>query len=70
MWRSRPLEAKAYPYVFVNACYEKVRVGHRVVSQGVLVVSAIEEDGFREILRVEMADTESETPYQELFSAH
>ena len=36
-WRSRPLEAESYPYVFVDARYEKVRVGHRVVSQGVQV---------------------------------
>jgi len=28
-WRSRPLEAKAYPYLFVDARYEKVRVGGR-----------------------------------------
>jgi putative transposase len=32
-WRNRPLEAKAYPYVFVDACYEKVRVDGKVVSQ-------------------------------------
>jgi putative transposase len=31
-WRSRPLEAEAYPYLFVDARYEKVRVGHKVVS--------------------------------------
>src|SRR5918993_5716555 len=41
---------------------------HRVVSQGVLVVSAVREpDGLREILGVEVADTESEATYQELF---
>ncbi len=66
-WRSRPLRAKAYPYVFVDARYEKVRVGHRVVGQGVLVVSAVRDDGLREILGVEVADTESEATYQELF---
>ncbi|MDP8926696.1 MAG: IS256 family transposase [Actinomycetota bacterium] len=67
-WRSRPLTAKAYPYLlFVDARYEKVRVGARVVSQGVLVVSAVREDGLREILTVEVADTESEATYQELF---
>jgi putative transposase len=66
-WRSRPLKAKAYPYLFVDACYEKVRVDRRVVSQGVLVVSAVGEDGFREILGVEVADTETEATYQELF---
>ncbi len=65
-WRERRLEA-TYPYVFVDARYEKVRAGHRVVSQGVLVVSGVREDGFREILAVEVADTESEATYNELF---
>lgn len=66
-WRYRKLEAKAYPYLFVDARYEKARVGHRVVSQGVLIVSAVREDGYREIVAVEIADTESEASYQELF---
>jgi putative transposase len=66
-WRARRLEAKAYPYLFVDARYEKVRVDGRVVSQGVLIVSGVREDGFREILAVEVADTESEATYQELF---
>jgi transposase-like protein len=66
-WRNRPLEAAGYPYVFVDARYEKVRVDGKVVSQGVLVVSAVSNDGFREILAVEVADTESEATYHELF---
>jgi putative transposase len=66
-WRERRLEAEAYPYLFVDARYEKVRVDGRVVSQGVLVVSAVREDGFREILAVEVSDTESEATYHELF---
>jgi putative transposase len=67
-WRSRPLEAEAYPYLFVDARYEKVRVGYRVVSQGVLIASAVRApDGLREILGVEVADTESEATYQDLF---
>jgi putative transposase len=66
-WRERRLEAEAYPYLFVDARYEKVRVDGRVVSQGVLVVSAVREDGFWEILAVEVSDTESEATYHELF---
>jgi putative transposase len=66
-WRNRRLEAAAYPYLFVDARYEKVRVDGRVVSQGVLVVSAVRDDGLREILAVEVSDTESEATYQELF---
>jgi transposase-like protein len=67
-WRGRRLEAEAYPYLFVDARYEKVRADGRVVSQGVLVVSGVREDGgMREILGVEVADTESEATYQDLF---
>ncbi|MCA1740586.1 MAG: IS256 family transposase [Actinobacteria bacterium] len=66
-WRRRPLEAKAYPYLLVDARYEKARVDGRVVSQGVLVVSGVRDDGLREILGVEVADTESEASYQQLF---
>jgi putative transposase len=66
-WRDCRLEAKAYPYVFVDARYEKVRVDHKVVNRGVLVVSGVRDDGFREVLGVGVADTESEATYQELF---
>ena len=52
----------------MDARYEKVRVGSTIVSQGVLVVSGVRQtDGRREILAVEVADTESEATYQELF---
>jgi putative transposase len=53
--------------LFVDARYEKARVGSRVVSQGVLVVSAVRDDGLREIVGIAVADTESEATYQELF---
>lgn len=43
LWRSRPLDAQAYPYLFVDARYEKVRVGSRVVGEGVLIAKAVEE---------------------------
>jgi putative transposase len=66
-WRSRRLEAEAYPYLFVDARYEKVRIDGRVVSQGVLIVSGVRDDGFREVLGVEVSDTESEATYQEMF---
>lgn len=67
VWRHRRLEAEAYPYLFVDARYEKARVDSRVVSQGVLIVSGVRDDGFREVVAVEVADTGSEATYQELF---
>lgn len=42
-------------------------MGHKMVSQGILVVSAVRDDGFREICGLEVADTESEATYHELF---
>jgi putative transposase len=66
-WRTRRLEAEAYPYLSVDARYEKARVNSRVVSQGVLVVSGVREDDFREILAVEVANTESEAPTRTSF---
>lgn len=66
-WRERPLTAAAYPYLTVDARYEKVRQAGQVVSQGVLLVSAVRGDGYRELVAVEVAATESEATYQELF---
>ena len=66
-WRERPLTANAYPYLTVDARYEKVRQGGQVVSEGVLLVSAVRDDGFRELVAVDVAATESEATYQELF---
>ncbi len=67
-WRERPLTAPSYPYLWVDARYEHVRIDGRVVSQGVLLVSGVRgDDGKREILGVLVADTESEATYQALF---
>jgi putative transposase len=66
-WRTRPLTAVAYPYLVVDARYEHARVDGRVVSLGVLVVAGVRDDGRREILAIEEADTESEATSQEVF---
>jgi len=66
-WRERRLGDVAYPYLVVDARYEHVRLGGRVVSQGVLVVKGVREDGQRELLAVDVADSESEATYDALF---
>lgn len=66
-WRNRPLTDHRYPYLVVDARYEHVREGGRVMSQGVLIVSGIRDDGKRELLAVDVADTESEATYREVF---
>ena len=47
-WRTRCLSEHTWPYLFVDARYEKVRRGGRVVSQGVLIAYGVRDDGFRE----------------------
>jgi len=64
-FKHRPLGS--YPYLVIDARYEKVRTPRGVVSQGVLIVVGISEEGTREILAVEVANTENETNYAEVF---
>lgn len=64
--RTRPLE-QAYPYLVVDARYEKVRRGGRVVSTALLVVAGIGEDGRREILSWQAGDSESEETWGAVF---
>ncbi len=66
-WRRRELSAREYPYLYVDARYEKVRIDGRAISQGVLIVKGVRDDGKRGILSVDVADTESESTYQDLF---
>jgi len=66
-WRHRPLTGHTYPYIYVDARYEDVRIDGRIVSQGVLIVTAVRSDNKREILAIEVADTESEATYDQLF---
>ena len=47
-WRNRPLGA--YPYLVVDARYEKVREGGRVLNCAVLIAVGIRDDGKREVL--------------------
>ncbi len=65
-WRHRPLEGD-WPYLFIDARYEKVRHQHRVVSQGVLIVLGVNREGHRSILAVEVVHSENESDYGELF---
>src|SRR6056297_2543678 len=66
-WRDRRLDDVGYPYLVIDARYEHVRIDGQVVSQGVLIVKGVREDGHRELLAVDVADTESEATYDELF---
>src|SRR5207249_2024986 len=55
-----------FPYLIIDARYEKVREGGIVVSQAVLIAVGIDWDGRRQILAVEMANRESRTSWKDL----
>ena len=65
-WRLRPL-TKAYPYLVIDARYERIRRSGQVVSQGVLVAVGISADGYREVLGVWVAESESESSWGQVF---
>lgn len=65
-WRNRLL-TKRYPFLVVDALYEKVRHNGAIVSRGVLTVTGIDADGYREVLGVWCADTESEASWSQVF---
>ena len=57
-FRGRSLKSDAYPYVFLDATYCKARVNRRVVSQAVVVATAVRADGNREVLGFDVGDSE------------
>lgn len=60
----RPLD-EPYPFLILDARYEKVREGGVVRSQAVLIAIAINHDGFRQVLAVELANRESQTSWRD-----
>lgn len=66
-FRTRRLDEHSYPYVKVDARYEKVREGNRVVSRAVLVTIGYTEQGMREVLDWRVADSESEQSWGRVF---
>ena len=61
---SRRLE-EAYPYLIMDARYEKVREAGIIRSRAVLIAIGINWDGRREVLAVELANRESESSWGE-----
>ncbi len=57
--------AEAFPYVILDARYERVREGGVIVSQAVLVAIGIDWEGRRQVLGVELANRESRTSWKE-----
>ncbi len=65
-WRERPLKEKAYPYLYLDATYLKVRWGASVTNLALLACVGVDEEGFREALAVEVGGSEKGAAYASL----
>lgn len=65
-FRTRPLEAE-YPFMWIDALYEKVRVDGRVISIALMIAYGVTSQGEREILAIEPMFEESEPTWREFF---
>jgi transposase-like protein len=60
----RPLEAE-YPYVILDARYERVREEGLIVSRAILIALGIDWEGRRQVLAVDYAPRESQNSWKE-----
>ncbi|MCD6194211.1 MAG: IS256 family transposase [Candidatus Aminicenantes bacterium] len=65
-FRNRPLESE-YPFLWIDALYEKVREGGRVISIALMIAYGINLEGKRDILAIEPMYEESEESWREFF---
>jgi transposase-like protein len=57
--------AEPFPYLILDARYEKMREGGVVASQAVLIAIGIDWDGRRQILAIDMANRESHSSWKD-----
>jgi transposase-like protein len=60
----RPL-AEAFPYLILDARYERVREAGVIASQAVLIAIGIDWDGRRQVLAIELANRESRSSWRD-----
>ena len=67
-FRTRPLESH-YPFLMVDTIYVKVRGNKRIQSRGLLIAIGINEQGHREVIGFQIANSESESSWGEFFGS-
>ncbi len=60
VFRTRDLGHLEFPYVFLDATYVKARINHHIVSRAVVVATGVAADGNREVLGLDVGDSEDE----------
>lgn len=67
-FRTRPLDTGGYAYLSCDALTIKVREGGRVVKCSVLLATGVNADGYREMLGMHVATSESNASWKGFFS--
>lgn len=58
-WRTRPLDDGPYPFMWVDAMVLKVREGGRIVNTSALIATAVNAEGHREIVGLQLGSAET-----------
>ena len=66
--RTRRLDHQPFVYVWLDATYLHVRENRRVVSKAVVIATGLRVDGHREVLGLDVGDSENETFWREFLT--
>ena len=61
--------SEPYPYLILDARYERVREGGVIASHAVLIAVAVDSEGRRQVLAVELANRESRSSWRDFLLA-
>lgn len=64
----RRLDDEAFPYLILDARYERVRESGIITSQAVMIAIGIDWDGRRQVLAVELANRESRSSWKDFLA--
>jgi transposase-like protein len=67
--RTRRLDHMAFVYVWLDATYVHVRENRRVVSKAVVIATGLRADGHREVLGLDVGDSENEIFWREFLAS-
>lgn len=67
-FRERRLDHTEFPYIYLDATYLHVRDGHHVVSKAVVIATGVTAQGQREVLGLDVGDSEDEAFWRAFLS--
>ena len=67
--RTRRLDHQPFVYVWLDATYVHVRENRHVVSKAVVIATGLRADGHREVLGLDVGDSENETFWREFLTS-